>query len=59
MKIDFIDISRAYFQAEAIRDVYVQLPDEDWEEGMCGKLMKSMWYKRRCAELGDRLTASS
>ena len=29
MKIDFIDISRAYFQADAIRDVYVQLLDED------------------------------
>ena len=29
MKIDFIDISRAYFQADAIRNVYVQLPDED------------------------------
>ena len=28
MKIDFIDISRAYFQADAIREVYVQLPEE-------------------------------
>ena len=43
MKIDFIDISRAYFQADAIRDMYVQLPDEDWEEGLCGKLLKSMY----------------
>ena len=29
MTIDFIDISRANFQADAIRNVYVQLPDED------------------------------
>ena len=26
MKMDFIDISRAFFQADAIRDVYVDLP---------------------------------
>ena len=43
MKIDFIDISRAYFQADAIREVYVQFPDEDWEEGMCGRLLKSIY----------------
>ena len=46
MKIDFIDISRAYFQADAIRDVYVQRPDEGWEEGMCGRLLKSMYGTR-------------
>ena len=50
MKIEFIDISRAYFQAEAIRDVHMQLPDEDWEEGMCGKLMKSMYGTRDAAQ---------
>ena len=49
MKIDFVDISRAYFQADAIREVYVQLPDEDWEEGMCGKLLKSMYGTRDAA----------
>ena len=38
MKIDFIDISRAFFQAEAIREVFVELPDEDSEPGMCRKL---------------------
>ena len=42
MKMDFIDVRRAYFHADAIRDVYVKLPDEDYEEGMCGKLLKSM-----------------
>ena len=50
MKIDFIDISRAYFQADAIRDMYVQLPDEDREEGMCGRLMKSMYGTRDAAQ---------
>jgi hypothetical protein len=42
MKIDFIDISRAFFQGDAIRKVYVQLPQEDYQEGMCGKLGISM-----------------
>ena len=41
MKLDFIDISRAYFHAN-FREVYVELPLEDWKEGMCGKLKKSM-----------------
>lgn len=31
MKIDFINISRAYFQAAAVRNVYVELPDENYE----------------------------
>lgn len=29
MKIDSVDISRAFFQADAIRKVYVELPYED------------------------------
>ena len=32
MKIDFIDISRAFFQADAIREVYVELSAEDVEQ---------------------------
>ena len=49
MKIDFIDIRKAYFQTAAIRDVYVELPEEDMEEGMCGKLLKSMYGTRDAA----------
>ena len=30
VKIDFIDVRRAYFQAASRRAVYVNLPDEDW-----------------------------
>ena len=52
MKLDFIDISRAYFQAEAIREVYVELPGEDNEEGMCGKLLKSMYGTRDALQNG-------
>ena len=31
MKIDFIDVRRAYFQAKARRDAYIKLPYEDGE----------------------------
>ena len=34
--IDFVDVRRAHFQARARRTVYVKLPEEDMEEGMCG-----------------------
>ena len=50
MKLDFIDISRAYFQADAIRNVFVELPAEDAEVGMCGKLKKSMYGTRDAAQ---------
>ena len=50
MKLDFIDISRSFFQAEAIRDVYVELPGEDSAVGMCGKLKKSMYGSRDAAQ---------
>ena len=30
--------------------MYVQLPDEDWEEGRCGKLLKSMYGTRDAAQ---------
>lgn len=43
MKLDFIDVRRAYFHAKARREVYVALPPEDFEEGMCGRLNMSMY----------------
>jgi len=50
MKLDFIDVRRAYFHAVVTRDVYVELPPEDYEEGMCGKLLKSMYGTRDAAQ---------
>ena len=50
MKIDFIDVRRAYFHAKACREVYVSLPPEDWEEGKCGKLQKAMYGTRDAAQ---------
>jgi hypothetical protein len=43
MVMDFIDVRPAYFHARARRDVYVELPEEDAEPGMCGKLVKSLY----------------
>jgi hypothetical protein len=51
-KIDFIDARRAYFHAKSRREVFIRLPPEDEEEGMCGKLIKAMYGTRRSAELG-------
>ena len=46
LKLDFIDVRRAFFYAPARREVYVDLPLEDHEEGMCGMLVKAMYGTR-------------
>ncbi len=50
MKLDFIDIRRAYYHAEARRKVYIKLPEGDEEEGMCGILHKSLEGTRDAAQ---------
>ena len=50
MKMEFIDVRRAYFHAKAIREMFVELPEEDMQEGMCGKLNKSMYGTRDAAQ---------
>ncbi len=49
LKLAFIDIKRAYFYAPAKKDIFIRLPDEDYEPGMCGKLLKSMYGTRDAA----------
>ena len=44
-----MEIRRAYVHAEAKRDIYVELPEEDAEPGMCGKLVKAMYGTRDAA----------
>ena len=49
----YADVSRAYFYAKAVRPVYVQLPQEDLEEGdeqRCGRLLMSMYGTRDAAQ---------
>jgi hypothetical protein len=50
MKIEFIDIKRACLQADAKRDVYIELPQEDEQAGMCAKLKKAMHGTRDVAQ---------
>ena len=50
MKLEFIDIRRAYYQARARREIYVQVPPEDDEPGMCGKLNKALQGTRHAAQ---------
>ena len=50
MKLDFIDVRRAYFHATARRELYVRLPEEDGEPGMCGLLHKAMYGTRDAAQ---------
>ena len=46
LKLDFIDVRRAFFHAPCRREVYVELPAEDAEEGMCGRLNMAMYGTR-------------
>ena len=50
MKLDFIDIRRAFFHARAKRPVYVELPEEEHVPGMCGRLNKAMYGTRDAAQ---------
>ena len=43
MKLDFVDVSCAYLHARAKRKIYIKLPAEDMEEGMCGMLDMSLY----------------
>ena len=48
--IDFIDVRRAYFHANARRPVFIELPEGDKQAGMCGKLRKAMYGTRDAAQ---------
>ena len=48
MKLDFIDIRRAFFHAPARRNIYVDLPEEDGQEGMCGRLNSPGLWPTAC-----------
>ena len=55
MKVDFVDISTAFFQGDAIREVYVELPHEDSKPGISAMLKKSMNGTRLRSEVGFRI----
>ena len=53
LTLQLVDVSRAHFYAQAVRDVFVRLPPEDprsHEHGLCGKLHKTMYGTLDAAE---------
>ncbi len=48
--LDLIDLARAYLRAKARRDAHVELPEEDQQEKMRGKLKKAMYGTRDAAQ---------
>jgi hypothetical protein len=48
--LEFIADIRAYFHAKIRRLVYIRLPEEDNQEGMCGRLVKAMYGTRDAAQ---------
>ena len=44
------DVKRAYFHAKSTRDVKIELPEADYEEGVCRKLEKSVYRTRDAAQ---------
>ncbi len=50
--LEFIDVARAYFHAGARRLTYVDLPEEDSEEGTRGLLRKAMYGTCDAAQNG-------
>lgn len=62
LSIMHIVVTRAYFYAEASRNIYVKLPHEDrleGEENMCGKLRKAMYGTRDAAQNWERKCAEA
>ncbi len=50
LRLDFIDVVRAYFHAKARRGVFVDLPEEGQRDGMRGRLKKAMYGARDAAQ---------
>ena len=55
MKLEFIDVTRAFFQAKAKREVYVELPEEDETTGMWETADIDAWNQGCGIELGGTL----
>ena len=50
MRLDVIDVKKAYFHSPALREVYIKLPPEDAEPRKCGRLLKSLPGTRDAAQ---------
>jgi len=69
LKLLFMDVSRAYLHAPVLREIYVELPPEDQDEGqdLVGRLLKSLYgtrdaganWERKCSEVFRKLGFTS
>ena len=50
LKLGLVDVRKAYLYAPATEDIYIELPEEDKAEGMCGKLRVSLYGTRSAAK---------
>ena len=53
MCVTLADVSRAHFYAQAVRQVFIQLPPEDpkaQDPNMCGQLLRTMYGTLDAAE---------
>ena len=50
VKILILDVSRAHFPSPTQRELYIDLPAEDHEEGMVGLLLKMLYGTRDAAQ---------
>ena len=53
-KVMFIDIGKAHLHAPVEGEVFVDLPPERYEEGMCAKLLFELYGKRTAANSWER-----
>ena len=53
IKLLVLDVSRAHFHPPAVREVYITLPPEDFEPGMVGKLLRTIYGTRDAGNQWD------
>ena len=54
-KLLFVDVKKAHTYAKCDdEDAFVELPEEDWEEGRCGKLRRWLYGMRGAAQGWER-----
>ena len=53
LKMLVMDVSRAHFHPPAVRELYINLPDEDSSPGKVGKLLRTLYGTRDAANQWD------
>ena len=53
IKMMILDVSRAHFRPPEVREIYIDLPAEDYEEGKIGHLLRTLYGTRDAAHQWD------